>query len=703
MKILARRATAPSDGDRNREESARRSREKSQAARDIGELPPVVNPARKAMCARDFKAFCLAYFPHTFPLPFSADHLKVIVKIESAVLRGDLFAVAMPRGSGKTTLSELAGLWSILYGHHPYVVLIGAAADNARQMLESIKSELENNDTLLEDFPEVVFPIQALEGEPRRCKGQTYRGERTLSQWSADKIVFPTIPGSQGSGAVMRVVGITASFRGLKHKLSSGKSIRPSLCIPDDPQSDESAMSDSQCNTRERTLAGAVLGLAGPGRKIAGIMPMTVVRAGDLADRMLDTKRHPEWNGSRFKLVYSFPTDAQKWATYREILNGYNPDLPGDKERAFQAATCFYLENHEAMDAGASVAWAERFNPDELSAIQHAMNLRFRDERAFFAEYQNEPLPELTDGIDELKPDQIAGKLNRLPRGVVPIGATRITAFIDVQQTALYWLVAAWEDDFTGYVIDYGTYPDQKRAYFTLSEIQRTLAAETKVEGLEGQLYAGLTGATDLLLARDWQQEGGGGSLRIERCMIDANWGQSTDVVYQFCRQSAHSGVLMPSHGKYVGASSKPIIDRTKKPGERIGLQWVIPVATKRAVRHAIYDTNYWKSLVSSRWRVGMGARGCMSVFGTATELHRMFADHLTSEYRVRTEGRGRQVDEWKARPGAENHWFDCVVGAAVAASIQGVSLERVHQAESRPAKRQRMSLADLQAKAKQG
>ena len=44
--------------------------------------------------------------------------------------------------------------------------------------------------------------------------------------------------------------------------------------------------------------------------------------------------------------------------------------------------------------------------------------------------------------------------------------------FIDVQQKVLFWLVAAWEDDFTGYVVDYGTWPDQQRAYFTLRDIQ---------------------------------------------------------------------------------------------------------------------------------------------------------------------------------------------------------------------------------------
>ena len=49
--------------------------------------------------------------------------------------------------------------------------------------------------------------------------------------------------------------------------------------------------------------------------------------------------------------------------------------------------------------------------------------------------------------------------------------------FIDVQGTLLFWMLCGWEDDFTGYVIDYGTYPDQKRPYFTLRDARRTLAA----------------------------------------------------------------------------------------------------------------------------------------------------------------------------------------------------------------------------------
>ena len=71
----------------------------------------------------------------------------------------------------------------------------------------------------------------------------------------------------------------------------------------------------SQCATRERIIAGAVLGLAGPGKKIAGIMPCTVIHPGDLADRILDREKHPEWNGERTKLVECISHTMKRYGT----------------------------------------------------------------------------------------------------------------------------------------------------------------------------------------------------------------------------------------------------------------------------------------------------------------------------------------------------------------------------------------------------
>jgi hypothetical protein len=693
--VSQRHAPKPEPAGDPYEELKTRSRARnlalSLAGRDIGELPDVVDPERKARAASDFRFFCDSYFPLTFSLPWSDDHLKVIGRIEQAVLRGGLFAMAMPRGSGKSSISECACIWAVLYGHREFVCLIGSDEGHAMDMLDAIKMELDGNDLLLEDFPEVVYPIQCLDGIANRCNGQLYKGERTHIGWTAREVVLPTIEESKASGAIIKVAGITGRIRGMKYKRADGKTVRPSLVVLDDPQTDESARSLSQCVTRESILAGAVLGLAGPGRKISGIMPCTVIRPGDMADNILSRDKHPEWNGERTKMVYSFPTDEALWKKYAELRAA---SLREGREGV--EATEFYRVNQEAMDAGSRVAWPARFNHDELSGIQHAMNLRLQDEAAFFAEYQNEPLLEEVAGDDELTADQIAGKFNRRGRGEVPLACGRITAFIDVQGSLLFWVVCGWEDDFTGYVLDYGAWPDQRRAYFTLREANPTLAIATGAAGIEGAIYQGLEKLTAAILGRDWPRDDGA-VLRIERCLIDANWGTCTDVVYQFCRESAHASVLMPSHGRFVGASSQPFSEYKRRPGDRVGHHWRIPnVQGKRAVRHVLFDTNFWKSFVQARLAVLLGDRGCLSLFGDHAETHRLFADHLTAEYRVKTEGRGRTVDEWKIRPErSDNHWLDGVVGCAVAASMQGCSLPGT---DVKPApKRERVSFAELQ------
>jgi hypothetical protein len=668
-----------------------RNAELARAGQDIGQIPQVVDPDRKDKALQSFRYFCETYFSEVFYLPWSGDHLKVIDKIEQAVLKGGLFALAMPRGSGKTVLMQMACLWSALIGATEFVCLIAASAERAKDLLENIKVWLETNPLLHEDFPEVTFAIRALERITNRQKGQKHNGVATRIEWNADKIVLPTIEGSRASGVVISCSGMKGSdIRGQNHARADGKVVRPQLVMVDDPQTTESAWSPSQSQRREAILSGDVLGMAGPGKKISGLMACTVIRPGDMADSILDREKHPEWQGERTKMVYAFPSNEKLWQQYAEIRAD---SLRNDGDGSM--ATEFYIKNREAMDAGAIVAWPERHNEDEISAIQHAMNLRLRDEAAFFAEYQNEPVVE-SEGEEQLTADEIAAKLNGYNRSVVPVGCQNVTMFVDVQQKALFWMLCGWETDFTGYVLDYGTWPDQKRLFFTLRDIRRTLAQQKPQAGLEGQIYHALDQLTEERLTRVYRREDGL-DLKISRCLIDANWGQSTDVIYQFCRQSRFSGVVLPSHGKFVGASSVPFSDYTRKKGDRIGLHWRIPnTIGKRAVRHVLIDTNFWKTFIHARLAVSMGDPGALSLFGREETTHKLLAEHLTAEYRIRTTARDRTVDEWKLkaiRP--DNHWLDCLVGCAVAASMEGAKLFGTEQAlVQRP---RRIKLSDVQ------
>ena len=667
-----------------------RQAEQSLAGRDIGPLPEVVNPDRKAACERNFQLFCESYFPETYSLAWSPDHLKVIEKIETAVLRGGLFALALPRGSGKTTITESAALWSMLYGHREFVVLIGATESAALELLDSLKTELEVNERLAEDFPEVCYPVAQLEGIANRCAGQLYKGERTRITWTSNEIVLPTVEGSRASGIIVRVAGITGRIRGMKFKRSDGRNVRPSLVVIDDPQTSESAGSLEQTRKRVRVLAGDILGLAGPGQKISGIMPCTIIRPGDMADIILNRNTHPDWNGEKTRMVYRFPTNMKLWEEYAEIRAEALRT-----ESNFQKATEFYLANREAMDAGAEVSWEARFNHDEVSALQHAMNLKFQDEAAFQSEYQNDPLPDDTADDSLLSVDEICAKINGLARRRVPLKCDRLTMFVDVQKALLFYVVIAWAEDFTGAVIDYGSWPDQHRHEYSLADANPSIQTLFPKAGFEGALYAALSALTDECLGREWEREDGA-VLKIERALVDANWGQSTDVVYQFCRQSSHAGVILPSHGRYVGASSKPMTEYRKQQGDRLGFNWMIPnVAGKRAIRHVIYDTNYWKSFIHARLAVPVGDKGSLTLYGRIPGAHQLFAEHLTAEYRVKTQGRGRTVDEWKLKPQShDNHFLDCVAGCAVCGSMLGASLP-----ETLPAKLDRKPMIRLSDK----
>jgi hypothetical protein len=103
-----------------------------------------------------------------------------------------------------------------------------------------------------------------------------------------------------------------------------------------------------------------------------------IIRPDDMASRILDREKHPDWQGERTKLVYSFPSNDKLWSQYSELRDD---SLRNDGDG--KIATEFYREHREEMDAGAVIAWAERFNPDEISAVQNSMNLKFRDKVAF--------------------------------------------------------------------------------------------------------------------------------------------------------------------------------------------------------------------------------------------------------------------------------------------------------------------------------
>ncbi len=622
----------------------------------------MANPERKELCRWSLLAYLETYHRAKFSIAWSDDHLTAIDRLETIILSGGWFAYAMARGSGKTTIVVCAVEWAVSYGHRRYIVPIGATAPHAEAILETIKTDFESNPDIAADFPEICYPIAKLDGINNRAPGQMLDGHRTRIRWTGKRVVLPTVRDANGqlfpsSGVIIQAAGLLGALRGMQYTTTTGETRRPDCTILDDPQTDESARRPAQTATRKNIIDKAVLGLAGPGQRIAAMMPCTVIQEGDLADQLLDRETNPEWRGQKTQLLRSMPKNLALWAKYREIRQ--------DSLREFEdirLATEFYRANQAAMDEGCIPSWPERFEQGQISAIQYGMDIWAKNEGTFWAEYQNAPLAEEQGDIETLRAADIMARVNGLRRGQVPEWATSITAFIDVQQDVLPWMVVAWNTDLTGAIIDYGTWPEQVKRYWTLRDLDRTLRQTTEMPTVEEALRIGLDQLTERLLGRDFD------GRRVGWLGVDANWQLSTQMVYQLARRKS---LVHAYHGRFVGAAGLPMAEWRTEPGTKKGHFWRI-VKDRNNGPQVQADINAWKSLVAKRCRVEKGAPGGIEIFGDNPRQHELLADQLSAEYGVRVTGRGRRVDEWKNRPGRDNHYWDCLVGCAVGASIGG-------------------------------
>jgi hypothetical protein len=175
--------------------------------------------------------------------------------------------------------------------------------------------------------------------------------------------------------------------------------------------------------------------------------------------------------------------------------------------------------------------------------------------------------------------------------------------------------------------------------------------------------------------------------------LIDS--GYMPGVVANACHKVAGGSVAMSSKGVGIRAGNKPMSTYRRKPGEKHGQHWYVPnVKRTSEFRPVQIDTNHWKSFTHARLATAPGDPGALTIFGKSANEHRLFAEHVAgSEVATRTEGHGRIVQEWNLRPSRpDNHWFHCLVSCTVAASMEGISLDSLRQAESPNRARNKLS-----------
>lgn len=696
----------------HRDNARRWAKKKSDAEREIkDDYPPVENWDRRMSCKGSLRAFGQVYNPGTFCLPCSKDHEHLIECLEEAILYGAMHARAMPRGSGKSSWCQAAVMWGFSY--HPekfsrYAFLIAANDTKADENLDDIKEFIELDDYSA-DFPEIAYTFIRIERDAR--KTLLYDGEPIRMEYKQKRLIFPILPPPPdwrhdlvpvredglvpSAGGIMVCCGITAKdIRGSK-KMQKGSTLRPGLVLLDDVQDDEVAVSPTQIERYKRIINRAVMGMAGSNKRISIVAPCTCIAPNDVASWLLDKKKNPHFRGETSGCLKSMPKNLDAWEAYFEIFRACQ--LKED----YQQANDYFVAHQDELLEGAEAAWPESIKPPAVNAVQAAMHEYCIDRGKFFAEDMNQPLAIYDpDGdLPKLNPDDLMARINQEERGIVPTWANTLTCDIDVHDRLLYYTVSAWGEGFSGAVVDYGTWPRQPNQYLALRDANPTMFDATKIKEVEGAIYASLTALTDELLGKEWKVSQNGVPMRIAKCLVDIGYKDAP--VFRFCRESKHASILLGKKGVGITAGKSPMSEWKKLPNERREAgpspTWSIRQNQGKG-RYVIFDTNYWKTFVTERLLVPLGVRSNMMIFGKSGIEHRLYADHLCSEFRVRTqkEGDSRRVDEWCKKPGYDNHYFDTTVGTAVAASMGGITLVG---AEPPKQERRKASRQDYEAK----
>lgn len=625
---------------------------RSVAARaEIGPLPECLNAVRREAAGNSIAAFGVSYCMATddwggLLIREPSEELRnYAADLQSSILGAGFLHIRLPRSGGKTTWAKIALLWGVVYGHLRYPVLFGASDRLASSTLDDIWELLEFSPAFGEDFPEVAVPVRMLDGKFQRAQTQTVDGERTAIRKTHDTIAFPRVAGSAASGAMISARGAGAAVRGLVRG-----STRPDFALLDDIQTREDALSAVTTGKLSDWIQGDVLGLAGA-RQMAVIMTSTPIVDGDLSSIYSDQARFPAWRTVSHPLVRRWPDAVDDWDTYADMWR----DAMRDGDPAHREATRYYEAHRERMDAGASV-----FDPGaydgrvELSAIQHAVNLRLRGgEAAFEAEYQLNP-PRLATVV-KLTAEQVKAACNGAPRGVLPAGTLVPLAFVDVMADAgIMWSVIAFGPQQVAAVIDYGRWPERGRL----------VPENAPPRDVERAVAQGVAGVLDRLLSSTYQRAGGG-LVRNHAVWIDHGW--QTRVLVSLAalyRGRGHSNVWTckgwPS-AAYGDGTGRNVVARG----------WQVDFRERDGTRFAAQNSDHWRE-TAQRAFLGLPLQpGTISLWGDKPAAHGEFADHMSAETLAdkAVSARGVEMYRWTSKPGAINHWLDTTSGCLAAAS----------------------------------
>ncbi|PPC91898.1 MAG: hypothetical protein CTY34_02030 [Methylobacter sp.] len=311
---------------------------------------PAAGKARRERAWGDYGYFCQTYFPHYVPTPhFSQFHTFIFARFPACIdAKTDAREVYQaPRGEAKSTyVTQLGALWCIVTGRKHMIGIIMNTEEQAAEMLESIKAELDTNPRLLMDFPEAAG------------RGRVWQATTAITT----------------NNRKIRIGGTGKKIRGMKHGPH-----RPDLILLDDVENDENVKVKAQRDKVEDFVLRAVIGLAGP----AGGMDVCWVGTSLHYDAAINrVGRAPGWRRTVFRSIMRWPDNMALWDKWEALYTQGGDDAEKADNEA--AALRFYTRHKSAMDAGAELSW-----PD-VRPLYRLMCLRAVDHAAFAQEQQNE-------------------------------------------------------------------------------------------------------------------------------------------------------------------------------------------------------------------------------------------------------------------------------------------------------------------------
>lgn len=312
---------------------------------------------RRKLGAFDLEYFGRAYLAHYFVRPSPKFHGELDRIWREGVLKGMnpevdakrisradgcRRAIEAPRGHAKsTTFTFKDDLHAAVYGYKHYIIILSDSSEQAEGFLVDIKTELEENAALKEDFGE-------LEGKV----------------WKSSVILL-------ANGVKIEAIGSGKKIRGRRHK-----QWRPDLIVCDDLENDENVNTPEQRKKLRDWFYKAV--------SKAGDTYTDIVYIGTLLhfDALLaNVAKNPSYKSVRYQGVISFATNGELWDAWESIFT----DLSNDNRQ--EDALEFFQANREAMLEGTAVLWEEKLSYYGLMVIRIS-----EGEASFNSEIQNDPI-----------------------------------------------------------------------------------------------------------------------------------------------------------------------------------------------------------------------------------------------------------------------------------------------------------------------